>query len=125
VAVLGQCPSLAYLRLGLNDIGAEGAGRLAAVLGQCPSLAYLALDSNDIGAEGLGGWRRCWGSARRSPTCALAATTSEMMGRDCWRRCGGNFVATLLQASEVLRGGRFGFQPKMPSPPADAKGFTL
>jgi len=36
--VLVQCASLAYLDLYGNEIGAEGAGRLAAVLGQCASL---------------------------------------------------------------------------------------
>jgi len=30
--VLGQCASLTHLNLGLNQIGAEGAGRLAAVM---------------------------------------------------------------------------------------------
>jgi len=36
--VLGQCASLTYLDLGDNEIGAEGAGRLAAVAERCPSL---------------------------------------------------------------------------------------
>ena len=51
---LGQCPSLTFLGLSNNDIGAEGAGRLAEVLGQCRSLAHLDLCHNDIGAEGAG-----------------------------------------------------------------------
>ena len=49
--VLGQCASLAHLDLGRNRIGDEGAGRLAAVLRQCASLAHLDLSGNSIGAE--------------------------------------------------------------------------
>ena len=52
--MLGQCASLAHLDLGWNEIGAEGAGRLAAVLGQCASLARLDLGVNGIGDEGAG-----------------------------------------------------------------------
>ena len=51
-AVLGQCTSLAHLDLGSNNIGDEGAGRLAAVRPQCRLLAHLDLGSNGIGAEG-------------------------------------------------------------------------
>ena len=51
--VLGQCSSsLAHLNLSCNQIGAEGAGMLAGVLEQCSSLAHLDLSSNQIGAEG-------------------------------------------------------------------------
>ena len=46
--------SLAHLALGRNEIGAEGAGRLAAVLGQCASLAHLDLYYNGIRDEGAG-----------------------------------------------------------------------
>ena len=53
-AVLGQCASLVHLDLAGNEIGAEGAGRLAAVLGQCASLAHLDLGWNEIGDEGAG-----------------------------------------------------------------------
>ena len=49
--MLGQCPSLAHLDLGGNDIEAEGVGRLAAVLGHCPSLARLDCCHNSIGDE--------------------------------------------------------------------------
>ena len=49
-----QCPSLAYLDLRENEIGDEGAERLAAVLGQCPSLAHLNFEGNGIEAEGSG-----------------------------------------------------------------------
>ena len=55
--MLGQCASLAHLDLGDNEIGAEGAERLAAVLGQCASLTHLDLSRNRIGDEG-GGFRR-------------------------------------------------------------------
>jgi Ran GTPase-activating protein (RanGAP) involved in mRNA processing and transport len=59
-AVLGQCASLAHLDLGNNDIIAEGAGRLAAVLGQCASLAHLDLSlQQDRELKGRGGLRRC------------------------------------------------------------------
>ena len=62
-AVLGQCASLAHLHLQGNGIGDEGAGRLAAVLGQCASLAHL----------NLGGARRGWatetGHPRRQHGC--------------------------------------------------------
>ena len=50
--MLGQCSSLVMLNLANNDIGDEGAGRLAGVLGQCCSLAKLDLSENDIGDEG-------------------------------------------------------------------------
>ena len=39
--VLGQCSSLAVLDRSDNDIGDEGAGRLATGLGQCSSLEKL------------------------------------------------------------------------------------
>ena len=51
-AVLGQCPSLAHLKLVDNSIGDEGAGRLAAV--QCPSFVSTVLHGNPIGDEGAG-----------------------------------------------------------------------
>jgi len=43
-----RCQALAHLDLGYTDIGAEGAGRLAAVLRQCPSLAHLDLSDNYV-----------------------------------------------------------------------------
>ena len=52
--MLGQCSSLAVLNLQHNDIGAEGADRLAGVLAQCSSLAVLKLAGNRIGADGAG-----------------------------------------------------------------------
>ena len=57
--VLGQCSSLATLNLRYNDIGAEGSTRLAGVLGQCSSLATLDLEGNDIGDEGIAMIRMC------------------------------------------------------------------
>ena len=56
--MLGQCSSLTVLDLGVyifgsNDIGADGAGRLAGVLGQCSLLAELNLAGNGIGADGI------------------------------------------------------------------------
>ena len=51
--VLGQCSALATLDLSRNDIGDEGAGRLAGVLGQCSSLTMLDLAGNDIGDRGI------------------------------------------------------------------------
>ena len=51
--VLGQCSSsIRHLSLSDNQIGAEGAGRLAGVLGQCSSLAHLDLSYNGVGDEG-------------------------------------------------------------------------
>mmetsp|Transcript_6666 Transcript_6666/g.10187 ORF Transcript_6666/g.10187 Transcript_6666/m.10187 type:complete len:141 (+) Transcript_6666:165-587(+) len=52
--VLGKCTALAHFDLGMNEIGAEGAGTLAAGLGECTALAHLSLTGNDIGAEGAG-----------------------------------------------------------------------
>ena len=58
--MLGQCASLVDLNLSSNQIGAKGAGRLAAVLPQYASLAHLNLDSNSIWDVGLGCLRRCY-----------------------------------------------------------------
>jgi hypothetical protein len=44
-------PALAHLNLGHNDIGAQGAGRLAEVLGHCASLTHLHLYGNKIRYE--------------------------------------------------------------------------
>ena len=41
------------LDLAWNEIGDEGAGRLAGVLGQCSSLATLDLGGNFIGHRGI------------------------------------------------------------------------
>ena len=51
--MLGQCSLLAEVNLADNDIGDEGAGRLAGVLGQCSSLTQLDLEDNAIGDEGV------------------------------------------------------------------------
>ncbi len=59
--MLGECKALAHLDLSSNEIGDEGAGRLAGVLGLCKALAHLDLSYNEIWEEGAG---RCWGSAR-------------------------------------------------------------
>ena len=53
--VLGQCSSLAHLKLARSEIRAPGAGRLAAVLPQCPLLAHLDLCGNDVSSRGA--WR--------------------------------------------------------------------
>jgi hypothetical protein len=50
--VLAQCPALAHLDLGYNQIGNEGAGSIAGVLSQCPLLSHLHLWCNGIGAPG-------------------------------------------------------------------------
>ncbi len=46
---LPLCPKLTNLLLGANQIGAEGAARLAGVLPQCPQLCFLRLGGNQIG----------------------------------------------------------------------------
>ena len=57
-----------HLDLHGNEIGDEGAGRLAAVLGQCASLAHLNLHANGIGAEGAG---RLAAVAKRCPSLTI------------------------------------------------------
>jgi hypothetical protein len=52
--VLGQCTALAHLDLSENNIGPDGADRLAGVLGQCAALAHLDLSDNKIGEAGAG-----------------------------------------------------------------------
>jgi Ran GTPase-activating protein (RanGAP) involved in mRNA processing and transport len=52
--VLAQYPALPHLNLSANQIGATGAGRLAEVLVKCTALAALDLRKNDIGHEGAG-----------------------------------------------------------------------
>ena len=44
----------------MNDIGDEGAGRLAGVLGQCSSLTKLDLSCNYIDDDGIATLRECW-----------------------------------------------------------------
>ena len=51
---LCQCNALSHLDLRGNNIGAEGAGRLAGALGECKALSHLDLSSNEIGDEGAG-----------------------------------------------------------------------
>jgi len=51
------------LRLRKNQIGAEGAGRLAGVLPQIPCLSILDLFGNQIGDEGAG-MQECCRSAQ-------------------------------------------------------------
>ena len=65
--VLPQSPALSILFLEDNEIGDEGARRLAGVLPQCPALRYLRLGGNQIGAEVAGGLRAAW----RWPQCGL------------------------------------------------------
>ena len=66
--MLAQCASLAHLDLSVNEIGDEGAGRLAAVLGQCASLAHLDLGGNGIGSEGA---ERLAAVAERCPSLTI------------------------------------------------------
>eukprot|EP00961_Rhodomonas_salina_P169520 2284079-Rhodomonas_salina.1 len=54
VGALEECKALAHLDLSSNELGAEGAGRLAEVLKGCKALAHLGLRYNQIGAEGAG-----------------------------------------------------------------------
>jgi len=55
-----QFPALSLLHLEINQIGDEGAGRLADVLPQCPALSYLNLSSNEIGADAADRLRAVW-----------------------------------------------------------------
>ena len=58
--MLPQCPALSELDLGGNQIGDQGAGRLAEVLPQCRALSELDLSSNEIGAEAADRLRAVW-----------------------------------------------------------------
>jgi hypothetical protein len=49
--VLAQCPALAHLDLCGNQIGPTGADSLAGVLGQCAALSHLDLSCNDMGSN--------------------------------------------------------------------------
>eukprot|EP00961_Rhodomonas_salina_P203476 2745788-Rhodomonas_salina.1 len=53
-AMLAGCKSLSQIYLSFNRIGAEGARRLAEVLRECKTLAHLELIDNRIGTEGVG-----------------------------------------------------------------------
>ena len=52
VRVLAKCPALLHLNFYCNQLGVDGAGKLAAVLPLCPALAYLDLSYNLIQADG-------------------------------------------------------------------------
>jgi Ran GTPase-activating protein (RanGAP) involved in mRNA processing and transport len=49
---------LSCLNLGSNQLGDEGAGRLAEVLPQCPALRLLWLRNNWIGGQGAGRYNK-------------------------------------------------------------------
>jgi Ran GTPase-activating protein (RanGAP) involved in mRNA processing and transport len=58
--VLPQCPALAHLDLGYNQIGDDGAESIAGVLAQCTALAHLDLGHNYMGLGLYGRLRASW-----------------------------------------------------------------
>jgi hypothetical protein len=90
--VLPQCRTLSVLSLAYNQIGAEGAARLAGVLPQCPKLTNLLLGANQMGAEG---------AARSRHSQSLSHFFSETASKE----------ASLLPPKPCLRGS-FTFVPQ-------------
>ena len=94
LSIIQQCTGLAHLDLSRNDLGAEGAGRLAGVLGQCPALAYLNLSCNKIGPAGARSLARVLGQ--------FAALAHLNLGRNQIGPAGAEILAGVMGQCAAL-----------------------